>query len=89
MHPYNGGPPLARYLEIGEVRFNAEQKDEAVQWMFGHPREFALLTVQRIYYFWISPLKRLAQMLGLLVHAIRTDEISHRMDLFFISGLLD
>jgi hypothetical protein len=33
MHPYNGGTPLARYLEIGEVRFNAEQKDEAMQWI--------------------------------------------------------
>jgi hypothetical protein len=70
MHPYNGGPPLARYLALGEVQFNAEQKDEAMQWMIRHAREFALLTAQRIYYFWICPLKRREQMVALALITI-------------------
>jgi 4-amino-4-deoxy-L-arabinose transferase-like glycosyltransferase len=38
--------------KVGEIRYMAERRQRALQFIRSHPREFALFTLKRIAYFW-------------------------------------
>jgi hypothetical protein len=42
--------------EIGEVEYMRRARGEALDWIGGHPGEFARLTLARIAHFWLGPL---------------------------------
>ena len=67
LHPYISHAQRERLREVGEVAYNREQLSTALHWMASHPARFVRLTAQRVFYFWISPLKRIGQTIALAV----------------------
>ncbi len=59
-HPSQNALLLAKYQHMGEYAFSADQGRLAKQWIAGNPRQFAVITLRRVYYFW-NGIPRLAQ----------------------------
>ena len=56
-HPNAAGPwhddaEYAEYKQMGELGYMARKKHEAVQFISGHPGEFAWMTLRRVGYLW-------------------------------------
>lgn len=52
-HPHVSRQEFARRLEMGELQYDRARLADAVEWMGGHPRQFASLTAQRVRLFWV------------------------------------
>lgn len=49
----SGNESAANLLRgLGEVRYDRLRRDDAMRWIFSHPRRFADLTAARVMYFW-------------------------------------
>jgi hypothetical protein len=55
VHPSRSLPAAEKVLAQGELAFNRDRKQEAIEWIRRNPGEFATLTVQRTFYFWFPP----------------------------------
>jgi len=51
-HPSQNDLQLARYKQMGETAFLADQGRRAREWMAENPGRFAVLTLRRVVYFW-------------------------------------
>ena len=60
-HPFASPERRALAKKIGELAFEQVTKHEVELWIRTHPKEFAKLTVQRMYYFWFPVMKRPVQ----------------------------
>jgi hypothetical protein len=49
-----GDPEIQRYKEMGEVAFVKERGDLAKAYIRAHKKHFALLSLKRFYFFWVS-----------------------------------
>jgi hypothetical protein len=65
MHPLVNKGQLAHLREMGEIAYNKEQQNIAIHWIESHPGRFTILTAERIFYFWVSPLERRVQTIAL------------------------
>jgi hypothetical protein len=52
-HPDSGVEQAARLARLGEPRYHAERRAEAVAWIRTHPREAAALVARRMALFWL------------------------------------
>jgi hypothetical protein len=64
-HPFMSPQQRAIVKSIGEVAYQRNLKKEVFVWIQSHPAQFATLTLERIYYFWIPEMKRWPQTLFL------------------------
>ncbi len=60
LHPSQSDVMLAKYKQMGELAFCAEQGRLAHQWIREHPQKFAVITLRRVWFFW-NGLPRLAK----------------------------
>ncbi len=63
-HPSASVIQYAKYREMGEAAFSAEQMQLAKQWIAENPGRFALITFRRFIFFW-NGLPRLSKLRGL------------------------
>jgi 4-amino-4-deoxy-L-arabinose transferase-like glycosyltransferase len=49
---YHGSAKLTLFKQMGEAAFNAEQADEAREWIAQNPKRFVVLCFHRFIYFW-------------------------------------
>jgi hypothetical protein len=56
LHPNDSPEACRRLQEIGELALDGEYNRIAYQWAVSHPGDFARLTAQRAFYFWMIPL---------------------------------
>jgi len=63
-HPSQNELEVAKYRQIGELAFIAEQGRRAREWIAQNPGRFAVLTLRRVFYFW-NGLPRLSKIQGL------------------------
>ena len=54
-HPGNDPVSARRFQELGEIGFMNEKKAQVHQFIREHPKEFALFTLKRVWYFWAAP----------------------------------
>ena len=54
LHPSYAGHEFLRYRELGEVAYNAEAKQRALDWMHAHPLGFATLALRRMQIYWLG-----------------------------------
>jgi len=54
-HPNVDIDEATRVSHEGEVEYNSRRLREALAWIAGHPRRFALLTAERFAAFWLPP----------------------------------
>jgi 4-amino-4-deoxy-L-arabinose transferase-like glycosyltransferase len=54
LHPTHNKLQLARYQELGEVKYSRERLREAMQWIGENPGRFAQLSLKRAYFFWFG-----------------------------------
>lgn len=54
LHPTHNKLQLARYQELGEVRYSRERLNEAVVWIRANPGRFVQLSLKRAYFFWFG-----------------------------------
>jgi hypothetical protein len=71
LFPYFNAAELADYASHGEIAYDREKKQLAVDYIRRHPRDFAELTVKRIARFWLGTGSRSASLVVAL-HAILT-----------------
>lgn len=57
-HPFASPQKRVMAKRVGELAFERETETEAKQWIRNHPKQFARLTLQRIYFFWFPVMKR-------------------------------
>jgi hypothetical protein len=57
-HPYASPGPLKHFQDVGEVAFNRERMQAAVEWVGTHPKRFAKLTAGRAWRFWLASTHR-------------------------------
>lgn len=57
-HPFMS--PFQRSLikSMGEIAYQRKLRNEVFEWIGSHPQRFTMLTLERIYYFWIPEMKR-------------------------------
>jgi hypothetical protein len=55
MHPSRSLPAAEKLLAQGEIAFNRDRKQEAMEWIRQNPREFAKLTMLHTVHFWFPP----------------------------------
>ena len=53
MHPTMSYDEALKVRIMGEVEYNRAKLKEATNWIFGHPKEFLLLSAQRFRAFWL------------------------------------
>jgi 4-amino-4-deoxy-L-arabinose transferase-like glycosyltransferase len=58
-HPSASLEEARKVRDLGEAEYMRQSKNEALDWISRHPRQFLLLTMRRAVYFWCGPLKRL------------------------------
>lgn len=51
-HPGSYGRLYEQYKQMGEVAYNAEQADEAKEWIVQNPKSFLQLSFRRFLFFW-------------------------------------
>lgn len=56
-HPSENLAEAQKVKQLGEAEYNRQAKQEALQWIGGHPGEFARLTLLRALHFWCGPLR--------------------------------
>jgi 4-amino-4-deoxy-L-arabinose transferase-like glycosyltransferase len=54
LHPTHNKLQLARYQQLGEVKYSQERLREAVAWISENPGRFAQLSLKRAYFFWFG-----------------------------------
>jgi 4-amino-4-deoxy-L-arabinose transferase-like glycosyltransferase len=54
-HPGNDAVAMQHFQQLGEIGFMDEKKGQVHQFIRQHPREFAVFTVKRVWYFWAAP----------------------------------
>jgi 4-amino-4-deoxy-L-arabinose transferase-like glycosyltransferase len=54
-HPGNDRKSMARFEQLGEIRFMDEKRQEFDRFVNDHPGKFAWFTLERIGYFWAAP----------------------------------
>ncbi len=64
-HPYMSAEQRQAVTRMGEIAYQQKVKGDAFRWIISHPRTFAWLTLQRIYYVWFPQMKRLPQSIAL------------------------
>lgn len=55
-HPLQSKSQAEQVRALGEVEYNREASQEALNWIREHPAKFAKVTAQRIFYYWFEPL---------------------------------
>lgn len=55
LHPSTSHKHSDRVRTVGEAVYNSERFKEALDWIRRNPRRFALLSLQRLRYFWFYP----------------------------------
>jgi hypothetical protein len=55
LHPSNNPAEAELVARLGEVEYNRREMALALDWIGGHPKEFAGLSLQRFFYFWLGP----------------------------------
>ncbi len=55
LHPGNSAEEAAVVRDLGEARYMARVRDEALSWIRAHPAEFARLSVARAWHVWFGP----------------------------------
>jgi 4-amino-4-deoxy-L-arabinose transferase-like glycosyltransferase len=53
-HPVWNKYEMARFSQLGELRYVAEKQQIAVNWIRQHPARFAQLTLKRVAFFWFD-----------------------------------
>ncbi len=53
-HPSYSASEFERYRELGEVRYCAQARTRALEWMGAHPLEWAVLTLRRAQIYWLG-----------------------------------
>jgi len=56
-HPSASLEEARKVRDLGEAEYMRQSKNEALNWISRHPREFLLLTMMRVVYFWCGPLR--------------------------------
>ena len=51
-HPSDNTEQAQSVKSLGEVRYNIVKEQEAIEWIRSHKRQFVLLSVKRLLYFW-------------------------------------
>jgi len=69
-HPYPSSVERVRVLQMGELAYEHEKLQQALHWISTHPSRFTSLSLQRVFYFWFPPMKRLSQALLMGVFSI-------------------
>jgi hypothetical protein len=69
-HPRTDLAEAEAVRDLGEARYMAEKRREALDWITGHPGEFLSLVVQRFIYFWGGPLHRFPAGAGYLALSV-------------------
>ena len=72
-HPRASSIERTELVAQGEINYNHKMRNQALNWMAAHPKEFLWLVLRRIFYFWFPEMKRPLQtfaMAGLTVGAI-------------------
>jgi 4-amino-4-deoxy-L-arabinose transferase-like glycosyltransferase len=64
-HPFASPEQRTIVRRMGELAYEQRLKGEVLLWIRSHPRQFAWLTLQRIYYFWDPEMKRPVQTIAL------------------------
>jgi 4-amino-4-deoxy-L-arabinose transferase-like glycosyltransferase len=54
IEPFARDPRYMAYAAMGELRYSKDQGLLAKSYIQTHPREFALLSVKRLYFYWVS-----------------------------------
>jgi 4-amino-4-deoxy-L-arabinose transferase-like glycosyltransferase len=57
-HPYLSETERAKLRAMGELPYQHEKLANALNWIKSHPKRFAWLTKERIYYFWFPKMHR-------------------------------
>jgi 4-amino-4-deoxy-L-arabinose transferase-like glycosyltransferase len=52
LHPTHNRDEFRKYVQLGELAYVRQRKDEAVQWISGNPGRFAVISVRRFLYYW-------------------------------------
>jgi len=55
LHPSSNLPEAMLVREMGEINYGHREMHIALAWISSHPREFAWLSIQRFFYFWLGP----------------------------------
>jgi len=69
-HPYMSAEQREAVTGMGELAYQRKVKGQALRWIASHPRRFAWLTLQRIYYVWFPEMKRPLQSMALAFLAL-------------------
>ena len=51
-HPFYNGALYQQYKRMGETAFDAKQSQLAKEWVTHHPKEFLMLSLRRLLFFW-------------------------------------
>ena len=54
LHPTHSPFELARYKQMGELAYVAQQKREALDWIGSHPADFVRVSIARFAYYWTN-----------------------------------
>uniref|UniRef100_A0A372IIU6 Glycosyltransferase RgtA/B/C/D-like domain-containing protein n=1 Tax=Paracidobacterium acidisoli TaxID=2303751 RepID=A0A372IIU6_9BACT len=54
IQPSLGDPSFIPYARMGEIAYSKYRGAIAKQWIRTHPKEFALLSLRRFYFYWVS-----------------------------------
>ena len=65
VHPTTNVEERARLARMGEIAYNREKESIAKEWIAAHPARFAILTLERAFYFWFPPMARPIQSVAL------------------------
>jgi hypothetical protein len=55
-HPLQSVKQAERVKALGEVEFNREAMQDAINWIRANPGRFIKLTAERVFYFWYEPI---------------------------------
>lgn len=64
-HPLVNAEQRRAIKTMGELAYQRKLRGVALDWIVSHPKGFAWLTLQRIYYFWFPKMKRRIQRIAL------------------------
>lgn len=56
-HPSVSLEEARKVRDLGEAEYMRQSRNEALDWINRHPREFLLLTMMRVVHFWCGPLR--------------------------------
>lgn len=64
-HPIVSPEQRELIKSMGDLAYQQKLKGEVMRWIASHPRRFAWLTLQRMYYFWFPKMKHRVQRIAL------------------------